>query len=91
VSEALRVVAAAIRVDSGTIYSVPKPGRHHDVYRHMREQGEMGSGVGHRQGFILSDGSFVSRADALEIARRAGQLIREPTGPSTGLFSEDVW
>jgi hypothetical protein len=92
----LRVEAAAIRSDTGDgmVYSVPRPGRHHDVIRHMRAHGYEGGVQGGLQGFVLSDGRFVMRKAALQVARKAGQLLeRAPTAGSWahGLFSEDVW
>ena len=87
----LRVDCAAIRGDDGVIYSEARPGRHHDVIALARRLGYQGLVSGDRQGFLLSDGRFARRRRALHIAQRAGQLIREPTAPAHGLFSEDVW
>ena len=87
----LRIECAAIKGDDGKVYSVPRPGRHHDVIHKMREEGYAGLVSGDRQGFLLSDGRFTWRKPALHIATRAEQLIREPTAPAHGLFSEDVW
>lgn len=87
----LTIVCAAIRGDDGVVYSLPRPARHHNVIDHMRAQGYAGLVSGDRQGFLLSDGTFTWRRPALHVAKRAGQLIREPTAPAHGLFSEDVW
>lgn len=89
--ETLRVECAAIRADDGVIYSLPRPARHHDVIQHAREKGYTGLVSGDRQGFLLSDGRFAWRRPALHVATRAEQLIRKPTAPAHGLFSEDVW
>lgn len=40
-------------------------------------------------GFLLSDGTFANRYRAERVARRAGQLVREPDGGV--LTSEDLW
>jgi hypothetical protein len=91
VANELRVDCAALRGDDGVIYSAARPARHHDVIEQARRLGYDGPVSGDRQGFLLSDGRFTWRKPALAVARRAGQLIREPTAPGHGLFSEDVW
>lgn len=82
------IVAAAIRHD-GVVYSVPAPGRHHDVIRLMADQG-FGPRCMHDQGFVASDGRFLNRIGALRVAKEAGQIKRK-TGPADKLFSEDLW
>lgn len=87
--EGTRVVAAAIlSLATDEVFSVPQPGRHHDVIRLMGAKFNQSD----EQGFILSDGRFVMRKAALSIAYRTGQL---PEGggvaPQHGLFSEDLW
>lgn len=86
----LLIVRAAIRGDFNGIHSVPQPGRHCDVIRDMRESGYDGSVHGDRQGFLLSDGSFVTRRDAMQIAINAGQLVGGRSISST-LTTEDLW
>ena len=79
---------AALRTPAGVVYDLPKPGRHHDVIAAMS-----GLGVGAwdcDQGFTTSEGRYVDRFEAMDIARSAGQLIGEPDMPDR-LFSEDVW
>jgi hypothetical protein len=76
---------------NGTIYSVPRPGRHHTVIREMAAQGLPDEAWQlANQGFETSTGRFVGRREAVGIARAAGQIIREPTPPDM-LTSEDVW
>lgn len=84
-----RVVAAAV-LFRGLTFSVPAPGRHHNVVHKM--VGELGlAQTGEwEQGFLTSRGRFVRRKPALRMAREAGQILRE-TAPNSGLFSEDVW
>jgi hypothetical protein len=85
-----RIVAAAIFYN-GVVYSVPAPGRHHDLIRIMKVQGLPDQLLDLRnQGFLTSMGRFVDRYEAAKIARAAGQIIREPTPPDM-LTSEDVW
>jgi hypothetical protein len=45
---------------------------------------------GVNQGFVTSDGMFVSRAAAMYIAAKAGQVIQGKTIHRTDLFSEDL-
>lgn len=41
------------------------------------------------QGFIISDGSFVSRSEAYEVAKKAGQIV---SSMDTGeLTTNDLW
>jgi len=90
---ALYVDRAAILFD-GVIYSVPRPGRHHDVIRFMAEKfGPDWYLHDDEQGFVLSDGSFADRARAWEHAVLAGQLLpRAPTDARGGrLYSEDIF
>lgn len=75
-----RIVGVAYRFPEsagGTVWSAPAPARHCCP-------------GGTTQGFVLSDGTFVDRFEALEIARSNGQLKRK-TGPEDMLFSEDLW
>lgn len=44
---------------------------------------------GPAQGFFTSDGEFVSREEAMKIAKAAGQV--GPEKKSSMLFSEDLW
>lgn len=82
---------AAIRHD-GVIYSVSRPGRHHNVIALMAKR--PGHCPSHcspsKQGFTTSTGRFVGREDAMRIAQSAGQLIATPH-ISGKLFSEDLF
>lgn len=98
-SEQVRVVAAAVRIFSGRVYSVDPPKRHHDALRFAAEDSgeerwERARQQGVEQGFMLSNGHFVDRHKAYVVAVTAGQLLpRAPTAGhwKHGLFSEDVW
>lgn len=85
----LTVCEAAILDHDGTIYSVPRPGRHHDVIRLMADTGCKTPVTG-KQGFVLSDGFFADRRFAAEVAIRAGQVKALSFQPYD-LFSEDLW
>lgn len=82
------IVAAAIK-QGNMVCSVPKPGRHHDVIREMARSGIPIPIVG-EQGFLTSDGRFVNRYEAKDIANLAGQILAKH-GNLAQLFSEDVW
>lgn len=89
-----RIMAAAIKVpyrpgaSTGRIVSLPAPARHHDILARISGyQPEPGMVD---QGFLTDRNRFVDRRTAMTIARRAGQLVCEPTIPDT-LYSEDVW
>lgn len=86
----ITIVAAAIRTDDGEIWSLPRPARHHDVIRLIRESDCDAPVGGDRQGFLLSNGKFARRKPSLSIAVRAGQVLN---GRIVGgvLTSEDLW
>lgn len=84
-----RITAAAIKHPSGTVYSVPAPGRHHNVIALMVKE-RTGQVMQSAQGFITSTGRFVDRVEARAIATQAGQLL-DRDGGLPQLYSEDVW
>jgi len=81
----------ACRDVHGTIWSLPRPFRHHDVLALMRDRGAQHDEDDDRsEGFLDASGRYLDREAALEIARSNGQL----TGGSlfgTVLTSEDLW
>lgn len=86
------ITEAAINFN-GDVYSVPKPGRHHDVIaKHRAVVGSYYMSEVDIQGFITSTNRFVNRKQAALIAYAAKQ-IESPkrTGPQDELFSEDLW
>jgi hypothetical protein len=97
-----RILSSAIRFNE-RVWDVPRPGRHHDVIRHIIETNPAVQTVGGEQGFLAGDGSsqgrFVERIEARKIAEAAGQIIagrRDNDGipyvsQDDRLFSEDVW
>jgi hypothetical protein len=87
------ITHVAIRFQ-GKIYSLPKPNRHHDVIRHIVHK----TGVSHvdaygqDQGFLDSNGRYLTRRQALNVATVAHQLKPNNTGSKLGeLYSEDIW
>jgi hypothetical protein len=78
------IVRAAVRYD-GIVWSLPRPARHHHIIAaHAVVTLRCGSG---EQGFLTSEGRFVNRRAAAEIAWIAGQTAVE----RYELFSEDLW
>lgn len=83
-----RIVAAAMQVGGLTI-SLPRPAGHGEVMALAH------SAIGYTpatelQGFLTSEGRFVTRVEAMKIAHRSGQEFREALR-SHELFSEDLW
>lgn len=82
------IARAAVRHPSGKVYSLPPPARHHDVLATIdHRNGRLTC----QQGFETSKGRFVSRTEAMLIARLEGQLV--PDMPEWGdeLYSENLW
>lgn len=92
--DSVTVEKAAIYFE-GAVYSVERPGRHHNVMDLMIEKGvceRVDSNA--EQGFLLSDGRFARRKAALHKAIRSGQIDIDDVTPQMnrfGLFSEDLW
>jgi hypothetical protein len=84
-----RIISAAIQHQGVTI-SLPKPARHAQVL-HCAEQFLPDYALGAVcQGFLTSEGRFVNRVQARQIAYIAGQEPKT-TGCERDLFSEDLW
>lgn len=83
-----RIVAAAIQWEGVTI-SLPQPARHHTVMHsiHVLSQVQLAAAT---QGFLTSEGRFVNRVLARDIAYVAGQEPKQ-TGSGYELYSEDLW
>jgi len=85
------IVSAAIR-KNGIIYSVEKPGRHHNII-HNTPKLEVGKPASYvidgEQGFLTDEGKFLNRNDSENHARACGQLVGKLIG--SVLTSEDLW
>lgn len=79
-----KLTAAAVRTDNGHLYTGR---RHADCIRLAIEAGEESPITSELQGFMTSDGDFVTRFQAAVIAYRSGQMdrVKRP------LLSEDLW
>ena len=88
------ITAAALMLQNGLVLSMKQPARHHDIMRAASDAGIPSEQIcSAEQGFSSSHRPFVTRQQAVRIAREAGQLdkVRPKTGPASMLFSEDVW
>lgn len=83
------IVAAAIQFDGLTI-SLPKPARHGQVLHAagFLSQEELAYAC---QGFLTSEGRFVNRVQAKQIAHIAKQPIVRENLHGRDAFSEDFW
>jgi hypothetical protein len=84
------IIRAAVLADHRThktVYSQGIPARHHNIVQDFKLVE-----VEHEQGFLTSEGVFVSREEAVKIAVAAGQItLPKKTFPQDELFSEDLW
>lgn len=85
----LIVVAAAVLGSNGTMFALKPPARHDTIFKFMAERGENCHGT--KQGFLLSDGTFATRAIAAVVAFHAKQILTKETEVPETLFSEDLW
>jgi hypothetical protein len=89
----MNIVAAAIKLKTGLILTLPKPARHSDIMNCLTYP-DLDDGFivrktllrGHTQGFLLADGIFVDRDDVTTYYKNAGfELL------GSVLTSEDLW
>ena len=76
-----------------TIYALPKPNRHHNVFLIMDEADHENFNQ-EIQGFLDDQDNFLDRKQAFRHAVDHAQLIREFTSTyyrGDELFSEDLW
>lgn len=81
------ILTAAIR-QSGVIYTLPRPARHHDIIKHMVVDKGIPAPITGEQGFIDDHEGFIGRKSAFVIALKCNQ-VRLESMPK--LFSEDMW
>ena len=84
-----RIVAAAIQIEGVTL-SLPKPARHGQVMHSAEIMAVPYMVNAACQGFLTSEGRFVNRVQARQIAYMAGQEPKSTDGDKE-LFSEDLW
>jgi hypothetical protein len=79
----LIIVESAIKYPNGNVETAR---RHHQI---IYLQAQLGNrSVGAEQGFIDSEGNFLTRAEAKEVALKSGQINEDHQGV---LYSEDLW
>lgn len=85
------IECAAIQFN-GEIFSAPRPGRHHTVFKIIFSEPEntfIKAQANEIQGFLTSLGRFVDRIEGAEIALKSGQITKLSWPPN--LYSEDLW
>lgn len=87
-----RIVAAAVQIH-GVSFSLPRPARHGQVLHSLEGLVSDHLIYGAARGFLTSEGRFVNRVMAKQIAHRAEQpqLRPESERDQRDLFSEDLW
>jgi hypothetical protein len=84
--EKRQIVAVAVRKHEA-VASLPKPARHVNLLAELRYVGIDADDW--EQGFMTSDGQYVTRFQARAIAVKSGQIVKAKCPPD--LYSEDVW
>ncbi len=72
---------AAIRTNEGTVYSVWRPQRHHDLLAFLRARKVPIPAI-QNQGFITSTGRIVSRSEAAQVEGAAQTHATAPPVPT---------
>ena len=85
-----KITGVAIVDAQGRLWALPAPRRHHHIFALAAFLGESAEGNSRGQGFMTSANRFVERADALDIAKAAGQT-RPGAAFGHQLYSEDLW
>jgi hypothetical protein len=85
-----QIIGAAILGASMGVYWLPKPFRHGHVMAVMAVDG-YGIEFQEVQGFWTDRFRFVTREEALDIAKENGQFRRKHPSNEFQLFSEDLW
>lgn len=87
-----RIIASAIRhKETGEIWTLPAPARHHNLFRILPDELSSSDIAKYiEQGFETNLRPFVDRKEAKIIARIADQLLDRASKLNI-LFSEDVW
>lgn len=83
------ITGVAIRLRDGTVHSLPKPARHHQVMHAVLGRNLELRRAGYVQGFVTDGGDFLDRYEARDHAVACRQVLAHRVG--LGLFSEDLW
>lgn len=86
------VVGVAIRDPEKHVWSMRSPSRHHHLIHAIVEATSIECVPGDwEQGFMSSNGNFLTRTEALWLVCNNGQFHNELEPGKTELYSEDVW
>lgn len=85
-----KVEMSAILDYDGKVVSLPRPNRHHNIIHYMAKELGHPCPISGKQGFVLTDGTFVDRKTAKLHAIENKQLIKGHSKLDI-LFSECVW
>ncbi len=85
-----RITGVALRLDDGSMVSLPAPFRHHHLFSMSALLGIDPDGIGHTPGFTTDLGVFVDRTAAMDLVKATGQPMRNE-GAQRELFSVDLW
>jgi hypothetical protein len=84
------IVKAAL-LHKGVVFTLVLPGaRHNHLFQALSELGILSNddlAADTEQGFVTSDGRYVGRQDAVQLALAAGQIPEA----RRELFTEDLW
>jgi hypothetical protein len=83
----MMITGVALKLEDGTVVSLPKPNRHHHIIHQINDGAVVSRAT---QGFVDDAGDFLDRREALGAALFAGQIKRKK-GVLSELFSEDLW
>lgn len=77
----------------GRVWSLPAPNRHHNVIALIAQETgvEHVDSRGEDQGFIAESGEYLTRRQALRVARRHRQLRPDRVVHCNELYSENAW
>ena len=79
-----RIIGVAVKLANGVVLGAMSPARHYQIVNAVEEHIPLTE-----QGFLASNGQYVSREDALALVRHNKQLSRPLIG--SVLTSEDLW
>ncbi len=90
ISEIQRIVCAAILTTNGVVVC---SARHFDecMHKQIAQMGDLGQLHEADQGFIDQWGNYLTREEALAVAKRQNQIRREVGGGDTKLYSEMLY
>jgi hypothetical protein len=98
------ITHVAIKDVNGQVWSLPKPNRHGDVIKLIKQEKNAQYLLSkHISGFLNNTGVFLTRRDAWYEAHKCNQILPpynpidpsqragEPSNHPSDLFSEDLW